>query len=321
MKNKEQKNKYLEYFYNLNRWEKIQILSALFLLLLGLVFFYDDIGVLGNIVILVLLILIVPKMLLKFFKYQKIKAIEEVFPVFLQDISEWIKSGLTLQEALKNASRIDYGKLTPEIKKMAIQLSWGIPVQEVLKNFSERLKDSSIIKKSVEIIIESYNSGGNIEETMEAIAQNLSEIKEVTRERKSIMSQHVITIYIIYYVFLGIIAGLSKTLMPMTNISANVGSISMGFTNPCDICKGTFHPACISCFIFNGIAKLFFLGTGIEGYYRGLFFSMLLIQGIFSGLICGELSEGNISSGIRHSLILTISGLGIFMILVRMGVI
>ncbi len=311
--------KIMRKYEELTRWQKVQILSAIFLILLGLVFYSDDIGVMGNLIILSLLILIVPSALEKFFKYQKIKAIEEVFPIFLQDLSEWIKSGLTLQEALKNASKIDYGKLTPEIKKMSVQLSWGIPVQEVMNNFAKRMKESSIIKKSVEIIIESYNSGGNIEETMEAIAENLSQIREITKERKSMMTQHVATIYIIYFVFLGIVAGLSKTLMPMMNINANVEGISMGFRNPCEMCQGFTHPACISCFVFNGISKLFFLGSGIEGYYRGLFFSMLLIQGIFSGLICGEISEGNISAGLRHSLILTITGLGIFMILVRLG--
>ena len=110
-------------------------------------------------------------------------------------------------------------------------------------------------------------------------------------------------------------------LLPMKGISTEIGGISLGFLDPCIPCEGKFHPFCISCITFKGISQIFLLGTGAEGYYRGLFFSMLLLQGIFSGLICGEVSENSLSAGTRHSLVMTLVGLGIFMILIRLGVI
>ncbi len=306
---------------NSKRKELVPIVAGIFIIIFGIVFFYNDIGVLGNLILLALLVMFVPKGLLTFFKYKRIKMIEDMFPVFLQDLAEWQKSGLTLQEALKNASRVDYGKLTKEIKKMSVQLSWGIPLQEVLRRFSERMKESSVIRKSVEIIIESYNSGGNIEESIESISENISMIKELEKERKAMMIQHVMTIYIIYFVFLGIIVGLSKSLMPMLSIGSNGELVSFGFQDPCNICTKTSDPFCIACWTFNGISQLLFFGTGAEGYYRGLFFSMLIVQGIFSGLVCGQIGENSPSAGIKHSLILTLIGLGVFMILVRLGII
>jgi hypothetical protein len=109
--------------------------------------------------------------------------------------------------------------------------------------------------------------------------------------------------------------------MPMLSINVEEGLISFGFKDPCEICAGLSHVYCIACLTFNTVAKIFFLGTGIEGYYRGLFFSMLLVQGIFSGLVCGQIAENSASAGLKHSLILTLIGLGIFMILVRLGVV
>ena len=224
---------------------------------------------------------------------------------------------------MKNASEVNYGKLTEEIKKISTQLSWGIPLREVLKNFSERVKESELIRKSIEIIIESYESGGNIEETMESLADNISLIKEMEKERKTIMSQHVVTMYIIYFIFLGIALGLLKTMLPITSLTflGEFAGSEAVFQNPCEVCKERIAIECVSCSVFMGISQLFLLGEAAAGYYRGLFFSMLLIQGIFTGLICGQISENSVKAGIKHSLILTLIGLGIFMITVRMGIV
>ncbi len=303
------------------RLEEATLIASFMIFIIGVIFFYNDIGVFGNLIILSMLTILIPRTLKTYFHYQKIRKIEEEFPVFLQDIAEWQKSGLTLHEALKNASKVDYGKLTDEIKKISIQLSWGIPLQEALRNFSDRVKESELIRKSVEIIIESYESGGNIEETMESLAKNLSLIKEMHKERKNIMSQHVVTMYVIYFVFLGISLGLLNTVLPITSMEL-FGTGGFGIISEsefiCDTCSGI---NCVPCNVFLGVAKVFSLGEKVKGYYRGLFFSMLLVQGIFTGLICGQISENSIKAGIKHSLILTLIGLGTFMIVIRVGTI
>jgi len=301
------------------RMEEITLILAIVIFLFGIIFFRHDIGLIGNFIIFSMLIILIPRSLKTFFYFQKIKKMEEIFPVFLQDLAEWQKAGLTLHEALKNASKIDYGKLTEEIKKIHIQLSWGIPLQEALRNFSERVKDSEIIRKAVEIIIESYQSGGNLEETMDSLAKNLSLIKEMHKERKTIMSQHVATMYIIYFIFLGISLGLLKSVLPiaaMELFTGEFGGVKGQGKFICDVCSGL---SCLPCTVFLGISKILALGEGVAGYYKGLFFSMLLIQGIFTGLICGQITENSLKAGIRHSLILALIGLGIFMIAVRVG--
>jgi flagellar protein FlaJ len=301
------------------RTDLIPVVSAIIILLIGVLFFHNDVGIMGNFVILSALVGILPYILISYFEHQKIKAIEDTFPIFLQDLAESQKSGMTLQDALKNASKMDYGKLTPEIVKMSNQLSWGISLQEVLERFSERLKKSELIKKCVRIIIEAYNSGGNIAETMEAIANDVSLIKEAEKNRKSLMVQHVMMMYVIYFVFIGIVIGLSKTMIPMIELGKEAPVGTLGFQDPCKACLSGKHPFCIACYVFSLISDVFSLGGGAEGYYRALFFSMILIQGIFTGIVCGQIGENSAMAGVKHSLIMTSVGFGLFMILFRLG--
>ena len=43
---------------------------------------------------------------------------------------------------------------------------------------------------------------------------------------------------------------------------------------------------------------------GIANYYVAIFFYVVLIQGIFMGLIAGQLGENSITAGSKHSLIM-----------------
>ena len=310
-------------FEELKKPENIQLIVGVCILLIGVVLFSSDIGILGNFVILSFIIIVVPRAISSYLHYQRIKLMEEMFPVFLKDLAEYLRSGMTLQEAIKNAAQIDYGRLSEEIKKIAIQLSWGIPLQEALRDFAKRIRESMLIRKSIEILVESYNSGGKIEDTMDAIAENINIVKEMDKERKNMMKHHVVTIYIIYFVFLGISIGLLKTLIPLTSMGANMAGGAFGlsaFQDPCKICKTQPQISCISCIVFNGIAKVFSLGKTEGAYYRGLFFVMLIIHGIFSGLLCGQIGENSVKAGIRHSLTMALTGGSLFLILIRMGV-
>ncbi len=300
--------------------ENILALVGVSILIVGGILSYKDIGIFGNFILLSLLFIVFPRVIIAFFKYQRIKVFEEIFPVFLQDLAEWQKSGLTFQEALRNASHTNYGKLTGEIKKIVAQISWGVSVQDALRSFAERV-NSNMIRKAVEIIIESYESGGNLQETLEALAKDIYSLKEIDRQRQSVMSQHIVTMYIIYFVFLGISTGLLKTIVPLTSSMGPMEGGTLFFQDPCAQCKETHAMECISCTVFLGVAKMFFLGSGSIGYYRGLFFSMLAIEGILAGLICGQIGEKSIKGGIKHSIILTLLGLGIFMIIIRVGVV
>lgn len=301
-------------------------IAAVLILLFGTIFFYRDAGLLGNFVIISMLVGIVPYLVVAYLGHEKIRLVEEQFPVFMRDLAETQKAGSNLPDALRMASRTDYGKLSAEIKKMSDQLSWGIPLQEVLSKFSGRMKGSDIITRSVRIINEAYSSGGNIADTMESIATDVSIIRETKKERTAVMAQHISMMYIIYFVFIAIVLSLSNTLLPMLNM--NLGGVSGGslsggtggsFNDPCAACTPGNY-LCVSCSAFSTLSLMFSLGTGAISYYRALFLSMVIVQGIFTGLVAGQIGSNSAVAGAKHSFILTAAGFGIFMIVLKLGI-
>ncbi len=305
---------------------KIVIISVVvFILLVFISIYIGNIALIANMLFLGMLILIVPYSLYKFFRLKKIRSYEKDFPNFLRDISESLRAGLSLIQAIQATAKSDYGILTKEIKKMDDQLSWNVPLERILGNFSNRVSDSRIIVRSLIIIDQANKSGGNVEDTMDSLATYIESIKEAQQEKSVLLNQQVMMMYAIFFIFLGITISLIKFLIPLLQTQSQTGGFGVqGFNpNPCAVCINSPNPACIGCNTFSAISIAFELGdpNDAASYYKSLFLAMILIQGFFSGLIAGQIGSDSVAVGIKHSLIMLLSGFIIFILVVKTGVV
>jgi flagellar protein FlaJ len=129
--------------------------------------------------------------------------------------------------------------------------------------------------------------------------------------------------YAIYYIFIGIVIGLSQTLIPLMKLNVQGGAVGgiMAFQDPCMACASNPSIFCVNCSIFSVVCQMFEIGKGGTCYYYALFIVMVVIQGIFSGLVAGQIGEGSVTAGFKHSLIMTTSGFGVLLLLLKLGVI
>ncbi|RLJ02855.1 MAG: hypothetical protein DRP11_02460 [Candidatus Aenigmatarchaeota archaeon] len=300
----------------------IPVFISTVVIILSILLSGGDTSVIAVAVMFGLIVSITPYFFYNYLRLKSIKSMEEQLSNFLRDMVESKKSGMTLPAALAATTKNDYGKLSTEIKKMYYQLSWGVPFEKVLKKFGERVKESDLINRSIRIIIEAYRSGGDVAATMETVSSDVAIIKEAQNERKSKLGQYVMTMYIIYFLFIAIAILLSKMLVGMTSMEG-ISSMSSSF----GIGGSGGIGACISkpvggtgfvCSFFIGIAKIFGLGGGLEGYYNALFFSMILIQGFLSGLLAGQIGDDSVMAGLRHSLIMSVAGFVIFILAIKL---
>ncbi|MBR9682179.1 MAG: type II secretion system F family protein [Candidatus Aenigmarchaeota archaeon] len=221
----------------------------------------------------ILLVLIGPATL-EYIRYNKMKDIEERFPDFLRDISENISAGMTLPQAIKALKETDYGNLSPHVKRMVIQMDWGVTFEDVLRDFSE--EGTPLIKRTVSTVIETYSGGGNLSEVLRSIGRSISEVNKLRKERYSGVYSQVISGYLIFFVFLGILVSLQRFLIPSL-LSISAPELGLSASSTLD-------------------------------FYSDIFQWLVLIQGFFSGLVIGKMSEGNIISGLKHCLILMLVG-------------
>jgi flagellar protein FlaJ len=190
---------------------------------------------------------------------------------------------MTIPQAFKSVARNDYKGLSKYVKKVAAQLGWGMPVDEVLLRFG-RETGSTFIMRIISSVIESHRHGGPLADTFEALSKTALEVERLKSERKMYMYTQIMTGYIIYFVFLGVMIGLYLYLIP--SLVAAPG--------------------------LPGAEEVPIGAEQIALEYRDLFRNLILLQGLFAGLTVGKLSEGAIVAGLKHSLFMMFTGFAVF---------
>ncbi|TAL47233.1 type II secretion system F family protein, partial [archaeon] len=220
-----------------------------------------------------------PLIYYKYRDYAKTKELESMFPVFLRDFIETARGGLTITESFRTVSKNDYKALSKYIRKVSAQLDWGIPLDIVLVNFSKETK-SKMIGRIVSSVLESHKFGGNLTDTFEALSQTAVDIDRLKQERLLYLQSQITTGYVIFFVFLGVIIGLEKFLVPTLTTSQPLGGLGGEQLNV----------------------------AGLAEEFRTIFRNLVLIQGLFAGLAVGKMAEGAVIAGVKHSLIMMFVG-------------
>ena len=126
--------------------------------------------------------------------------VEEVLPDFLQLAASNINAGMSIDRALWYAVRPRFGVLAKEIEMIAKETMAGIDLRIALAKFSSRY-DSTILKRTVNMINEGIEAGGQIGELLNRIADDIQQQKALMKE----MSANVTT-YVIFITFTTIVA-------------------------------------------------------------------------------------------------------------------
>ena len=295
----------------------VTIFIAAVLIILGVI--SSNFGILANLILLSTFIVAVPQFLVMYEKYRDVREMQEKFPAFLRDVIESMTAGVSLHQAIINNSKFDYGKLSKEVKKMANQLTWGLPLTKVLTQLANRVKSSKRLYASVKIINESYISGGDVISILSTLTDHSNILEEAEKERKSLLNQYVVLMYAISIIFIVIVVAINRLMVPIfeaTSIGAEAGE-AIGMTNPCDpdLCNG-FDCAVCELYTITSVNVFSIDPTSIGAYYISVFFFMSIIQAVFSGLVAGQIGENSVKAGVKHSLILISITLGTFYFLI-----
>ncbi|MEF8879895.1 MAG: type II secretion system F family protein [Candidatus Thermoplasmatota archaeon] len=226
-----------------------------------------------------------------FYNHLKIKKKEEIekrLPDVLREISSSTSSGMTVFDSIKSVAKGDHGRLTPELEKMAAQISWGIPVNKALNNFAERINTDSI-KRVVITINKALQIGGNTSAVFEAAAREIDQKKMVERQRKSEMSMYSTVIFISFFVFLAVILIINGTIFKEIFAVAEKMPSGGGI----------------------GGSQIDLSGINKEMLHNS-FFAFVMVQSIGGGLLGGFMMDGRLSSGVRYGFILVLISFFVF---------
>jgi archaeal flagellar protein FlaJ len=112
--------------------------------------------------------------------------VEEVLPDFLSLVASNIRSGLTTDRALITSARDEFGPLTVAINKAGKSSITGMPLEHVMTQLCEYI-NSDVLRKTMRLIVEGMQSGGDMSELMEKTALDIRKFRSVRREIDSII--------------------------------------------------------------------------------------------------------------------------------------
>jgi len=229
-----------------------------------------------DVIVFAVLIAIVPAAILDFKEQWRINSLENALPNFFRDLAGMNDSGMTLPNAVHLVAGAEYSTLTPHIRKLDMDMSWGSGFVEAMDRFGRSL-GTPLADRSVDLIAKASKAGGDISEVLRAAAKDTFEVVNLATERSNNMLIYVIIVLVSFAVFLFVVAILVSTFLT-TMATAGASAAASG-------AKG-----------FMGQIDLF--------QYKRLFTHAGMLQGFFSGLVAGQMGEGRLMSGLKYSAIM-----------------
>jgi flagellar protein FlaJ len=234
--------------------------------------------IMDDFIVLAILVAIIPVAILDFKEQRRVKNLENALPNFFRDLAGMNDSGMTLPNAVHIVAGAEYSTLTPHIRKLDQDMSWGAGFVEAMYRFGKDL-GTPLADRSVDLIAKASKAGGDISEVLRAAAKDTFEVVNLSQERYNNMIIYVIIVLVSFAVFLFVIAILVSTFLT-TMATAGASAAASG-------ARG-----------FMGQIDLF--------QYKRLFTHAALLQGFFSGLVAGQMGEGRLMAGLKYSAIMVI---------------
>ncbi|WP_048055109.1 type II secretion system F family protein [Thermococcus onnurineus] len=204
---------------------------------------------------------------------KRIEEMEKMLPDAFFYLASSLRAGISFSEALEELTTAKFGALTEEFKKTVAEIKKGRSTVEALRAFAIRNRKSTVIYRSMMIIIEAIERGAPMSDILVFVGNDVREILRIKKERKASTGMQVM-FFIVTSGFIGpLILGI---------VSQVMGAMSTGeITFPIDTIK-----------------------TILLGF--------VVLQAIVSGLGIGVIREGKFSAGLKYSLLLVVMGVVIF---------
>ena len=224
-----------------------------------------------------ILVGIVPLTIHQLKEVQRRDNIDRNMPMFLLALLSSVQSGANLIKAIEQAAERNLGALTPELKNLRANISWGTPIEEAFENFAERT--GTRVSRRVTVLLEmAMKIGGDVSENLEMIQKHVSEMQNIEKTRKSSLQPYTYTIYISFGVFLAVAVLLT------TSFFAEMEKVQEGL-----LASGSGTDG-----LFGSMASMDI------GAMESALFNMAIIEAVFGGLAAGKIGAGSYVAGTKH---------------------
>jgi len=228
---------------------------------------------LDHILIFAVLIAIIPYSVDAYFRKRLLKKRELAFSEFLFKLSELMRGGIDPIKGVIDLSTTDLGAIGGNVKGAASAMILGHSFADAMNDMAVALK-SKLISKYINLLIQTAYTGGAVADLLRQTSEDMRAVIGIEREKEGNLKQYVVIFYLAQGIIVMLVYILSASLLPL----------------------------------IQGVGMEILGGSGVSDidFERG-FFHMIMLNALLGGIIIGQITEGEMKHGLKHSAILMIA--------------
>ena len=220
-----------------------------------------------------LVIIALPGLVADYYYTSRQSGLHHGVTVFLRDLVETRKSGLSPERCIEALSDRDYKVFSKHLSVMNMKLQWGYPIHQIYEEFKAKVKNwLSLV--NMYFLIDTIEVGGGREESLETLAGFSETTEQLDREKKAMLMPLGLVPY------MGAIL-LTATTVMFLNFLSNMSmlGISVPYVTLFNV---LLPPLVLHSFIIGLVAGKITSGRISSGFKHAIFMVVVAIIGIWT---------------------------------------
>lgn len=227
--------------------------------------------------------------------FNRTQKMETVLPEYLELVSTNLRGGMSLEQSLWAAINPEFTVLSDEISLTAKKVMTGTDLDLALNDFAHKY-DSSILKRTISLIISEIGSGGKIADLLDRMINDMKETKKIRME----MTTSVIS----YMIFIGaVVIVIGPGLFAL---SYNIMNLISAFSSKLALAAGSGS--------MSGLPINFNIVEPDTQGFKNFSITAIIIISTCSSMIIAILEKGYIRAGIKYLPVFVLGSLGSYFI-------
>jgi flagellar protein FlaJ len=231
---------------------------------------------LNNSIILGLIVALVFPAIVETNNIRWLRQVDENTPRLLMDVTEAVRSGMPLIQALEDASTRDYGPISQPLAKAMVKFRMTSDLESALRGLGDSLIQP-VVRQMSTILLEAYETGGRVIDVLSTSVELFSNLAEYREERVSQTRPYIFVVYLGTLIFL---------VISWVILAQFLGPLHAAATDPSLEQTG----------ILRSLLDI--------KYYKAILFWAAVMESVFGGLVAGKIGSGRISAGLLHTVML-----------------
>jgi flagellar protein FlaJ len=199
--------------------------------------------------------------------------------LFLRDLVEIRKSGMSPEKSINALSDRDYKGFSTHLKDINTKINWGYPLRQIYQEFASKV-NNWLALVNIYLLLDTIEVGGGTVDSIESLAEFSESSKQLEEEKRAVLMPLVIVPYIgaalltgTTVMFLGFFGG--------SNLGISIQQVMLY--------RVLLTPLAIHCFTLGLVTGKIVSGRVSSGFKHAVILSLVALAGIWfvSGMEMG----------------------------------